>query len=223
MRIWDINPGYLNRQSLLGEHRELHGIVSIITNNKKGYSAHPETLRWTGYVWALKKRHDLLASEMSLRGYKDKSPVNIISKKKLWPDIYIDKPFQQFKILESKYKNREQGRIPLPLNVEQLWNQHKYSALARGVNLCNKLDKYDFSGLSDLLIKCLRIPPAHEELTIVIQQMWRHVSPFPCPLKKGKISWSLSRIFKEIQKKALENKDSFLVSSTVLSDLDIFI
>jgi len=23
MRVWDINPGYLNRQSLLGEHREL--------------------------------------------------------------------------------------------------------------------------------------------------------------------------------------------------------
>jgi len=34
MRIWDIHPGYLNRQSLLGEHRELHGIFSIITNKK---------------------------------------------------------------------------------------------------------------------------------------------------------------------------------------------
>ena len=30
----DINPGYLNRQSLLGEHRELHGIVSKIDYNK---------------------------------------------------------------------------------------------------------------------------------------------------------------------------------------------
>jgi len=26
MRIWDIDPGFLNAQSLLGEHRELHGI-----------------------------------------------------------------------------------------------------------------------------------------------------------------------------------------------------
>ena len=34
MRIWDVNPGYLNRQSLLGEHRELHAIFSIIKNNK---------------------------------------------------------------------------------------------------------------------------------------------------------------------------------------------
>ena len=65
MRIWDVNPGYLNRQSLLGEHRELHGIVSIIRNNKKGYAKHPETLRWVGYGWALKQRHKLLASEIT--------------------------------------------------------------------------------------------------------------------------------------------------------------
>lgn len=61
MRIWDINPGYLNRQSLLGEHRELHGVVSIIVNNKKGYSRHPETIRWVGFGWSLWMRHQLLA------------------------------------------------------------------------------------------------------------------------------------------------------------------
>lgn len=75
MRIWDLHPGYLNRQSLLGEHRELHGMVSIIVNNKKGYSRHPETLRWMDFGWALNKRHQFLAAEMALRGYNDKSPV----------------------------------------------------------------------------------------------------------------------------------------------------
>ena len=68
MRIWDLNPGYLNRQSLLGEHRELHGIVSILVNKKKGYAKHPETLRWVKHGWALTMRHNLLAAEMSLRG-----------------------------------------------------------------------------------------------------------------------------------------------------------
>ena len=38
MRVWDLAAGYLNRQSLLGEHRELHGIYSIITENKAGYA-----------------------------------------------------------------------------------------------------------------------------------------------------------------------------------------
>ena len=66
VRIWDLHPGYLNRQSLLGEHRELHGLVNVLTQNKKGYSRHPETLRWVGFGWALKQRHALLAAEMAL-------------------------------------------------------------------------------------------------------------------------------------------------------------
>jgi len=116
MRIWDINPGYLNRQSLLGEHRELHGIISIIVNRKKGYSRHPETLRWLGYGWALKIRHQLLAAEMSVRNFTDKSPVLTRTNKGMWPKNYIDEPGQQFKILEAKYQGKEKGRIPLPKN-----------------------------------------------------------------------------------------------------------
>ncbi len=61
MRIWDIDPGYLNRQSLLGEHRELHALVSIVVNGKQGYSQHPETIRWLKYGWALKYRHKQLS------------------------------------------------------------------------------------------------------------------------------------------------------------------
>ena len=107
MRIWDINPGYLNRQSLLGEHRELHGIVSIIVNGKKGYSKHPETLRWVGYGWALKMRHELLAAEMSLRGFNEKTPVLTTSNEGIfnegvWPEEYIDAPREQFTLLAAK-------------------------------------------------------------------------------------------------------------------------
>ena len=102
MRVWDVNPGYLNRQSLLGEHRELHGIVSIIANNKKGYSKHPETLRWVGHGWALKQRHKLLVAEMNLRGYVDKSPVLLRSNKNEWPEVFIDSPATQLSILRKK-------------------------------------------------------------------------------------------------------------------------
>ena len=48
MRIWDILPDKLYRQHLLGEHRELHAIWSILTKNKKGYSNHPENVRLGG-------------------------------------------------------------------------------------------------------------------------------------------------------------------------------
>jgi hypothetical protein len=73
MRIWDIEHRKLCRNHLLGEHRELHAIWSILTNNKKGYSRHPETLRWQGKLKALYLRHGLLVKELKRRGYRHKS------------------------------------------------------------------------------------------------------------------------------------------------------
>ena len=73
MRIWDIEPSRLCRNHLLGEHRELHAIWSILTKNKKGYSRHPETLRWKGKLKALYLRHALLVRELEKRAYRHKS------------------------------------------------------------------------------------------------------------------------------------------------------
>ena len=184
MRIWDINPGYLNRQSLLGEHRELHGIVSIIVNGKKGYSSHPETIRWTGYGWALRMRHRLLAAEMSLRGYTDKTPVLTRARKGMWPEVYIDEPVQQFKILQAKYKNNEQGRISLPENAQQLWSHHKYSVLARDANIYARIGRdvstmkpgHDFSMLAKTLTELLRDPPSAGGIRNALQHMWGYVA-----------------------------------------------
>jgi hypothetical protein len=69
MRIWDIRPEYLCREHLLGEHRELHAIWSVIINNKKGYRHHPEVMRWRGRLPALFIRHGKLVAEMLNRGY----------------------------------------------------------------------------------------------------------------------------------------------------------
>ena len=76
MRIWDIAPHKLCRQHLLGEHRELHAIWSILTRNKKGYCRHPETLRWKGRLKALYLRHQRLAAQMRKRGYRHLSPLD---------------------------------------------------------------------------------------------------------------------------------------------------
>lgn len=75
MRIWDLPPNILCRKHLLGEHRELHAIYSILLHNKKGYSNHPETLRWVGKLPALKLRHEELVREMINRGYEHASPL----------------------------------------------------------------------------------------------------------------------------------------------------
>lgn len=70
MRIWDISPRLLCRAHLLGEHRELHALWSILVNDKKGYRRHPETKRWEGKLAALYKRHQLLVKEMKRRNFR---------------------------------------------------------------------------------------------------------------------------------------------------------
>ena len=77
MRIWDIPPEKLCRDHLLGEHRELHAIWSILINNKKGYANHPETLRWKGKLNALYLRHEKLVQEIIHREYRHYSPFEI--------------------------------------------------------------------------------------------------------------------------------------------------
>jgi len=76
MRVWDISPGRLCRNHLLGEHRELHAIWSILTKGKNGYSRHPETLRWRGKLRALFRRHEKLVREMAKRGYLHRSALD---------------------------------------------------------------------------------------------------------------------------------------------------
>jgi pyrimidine dimer DNA glycosylase len=70
MRVWDIPVRDLCDRHLLGEHAELHAVWNIITGGKKGYSAHPETLRWQGRLRALYSRHEEEAGEMKKRGFR---------------------------------------------------------------------------------------------------------------------------------------------------------
>lgn len=76
MRIWDVSPEKLCRKHLLGEHRELHALWIVLTEGRKGYSKHPETLRWVGKLAALYQRHEDLVIEMERRGYNHKSPLD---------------------------------------------------------------------------------------------------------------------------------------------------
>ena len=103
MRIWDISPKRLCRNHLLGEHRELHAIWSVLTNGKKGYARHPETLRWKGKLKALYGRHEALVVEMSHRGYRHHSP---LTKKQATGSarqtVYVDQPRKQIVILRNK-------------------------------------------------------------------------------------------------------------------------
>ena len=103
MRIWDIPQEKLCKQHLLGEHRELHAIWSVLTKNKKGYSKHPETLRWKGKLKALYLKHEEIVKEMKKRRYNHFSPLD----KKLScgdenQNELIDSTEEQIRILKEK-------------------------------------------------------------------------------------------------------------------------
>lgn len=226
MRIWDIDPGYLNRQSLLGEHRELHGMVSIIVNRKQGYANHPETRRWAGYGWALKQRHDMLVAEMTLRGYTHHTPVRTRRHHATWPTGFIDCPARQFEILRRKYIDKDPGRIPLPKNAQQLWAQHKYSVMARDQNLYRRLGRQvagmrarrDFAELVNILLVSLRTRPDEGGIRNALQHMWGHVGT-DADKHAGIGKWNLSRLLKETRARAFRQKEIYLIHSTALGEL----
>jgi Pyrimidine dimer DNA glycosylase len=95
MRIWDIALRRLCRAHLLGEHRELHAIWTVLTQGKTGYSRHPETLRWKGKLRALFLRHEAQVLEMRRRGYQHHSPLDRrLSTGRATQDVWIDSPRQ---------------------------------------------------------------------------------------------------------------------------------
>lgn len=103
MRIWDLPPEVLCRKHLLGEHRELHAIWTIITKGKKGYTNHPETKRWVGRLRALYLRHEALVSEMERRGYHHNSPLEEeLACGAEIQDVFVDDPDKQVEILKQK-------------------------------------------------------------------------------------------------------------------------
>ncbi len=231
MRIWDLNPGYLNRQSLLGEHRELHGIASIIANGKKGYSKHPETLRWVGYEWALYIRHAQLAAEMALRGFNEKSPLPYQISDDSWPNLYIDEPADQFSILAEKYKEKEQGRIPLTRSAQELWAHHKYSVMARDIKLYKRIGRElaspcgeeCFSKLATTLTECIRKRPSIKGIKNALQHMWGYVSDYSSIPGAELENLDLLDFLIEIQELTKREGVLYLSESTALGELMVWI
>jgi len=222
MRIWDIDPGFLNDKSLLGEHRELHGIVSIHVNGKKGYARHPETIRWKFALTGLWFRHELLVREMGLRGFNHHSPLDPLGQEIAWPDIFIDPPHAQFLLLEEKYRDKSQGRIPLPKNMLELWACHKYSVMARDPECYRSMGprvasgQISFEDLSLKLAILLRTRPRSGRLVNALEHMWGYVSD---KSHVHRIGLGPGLLFREIQTLAIGQKVEYLCRSTALGEL----
>jgi hypothetical protein len=77
-----------------------------LTHGKKGYSRHPETLRWTGKLKALYSRHEEELLEMKRRDYKHNSPLNArLALGKSRQTKFVNSLGEQAKILRNKKCN----------------------------------------------------------------------------------------------------------------------
>ena len=83
--------------------KSLSGII-------KGWSHHPETLRWKGHTKALKIRHDEVADEMILRGMNHNSPIpeNYIIKTD--SEEFTDKFIEPLNIMYQKLNKKLEYR-----------------------------------------------------------------------------------------------------------------
>jgi hypothetical protein len=103
VRIWDLPPSILCRAHLLGEHRELHAIWTVLVERKSGYANHPETIRWRGKLAALYQRHEALVAEMTRRGYRHASPLDPAQATgSAVQDEFVDSPERQRELLRAK-------------------------------------------------------------------------------------------------------------------------
>jgi len=104
MRVWDLPPEMLCRNHLLGEHSELHGIWTILTQGRQGgYANHPEVLRWKGKLRALFLKHEEIVDEMARRGYRHNSPLDAeLATGADQQDTLVDSYEDQVKILRRK-------------------------------------------------------------------------------------------------------------------------
>lgn len=229
--MWDLAAGYLSRQSLLGEHRELHGLRSIIVHGKTGYSRHAETVRWVGCLSGLAWRHEALVAEMILRGYRHRSPVGEATTRPAWPKTYVTPPERQFDLLRMKYGDRTAGRIPLPRNAQELWAHHKYSVMARDPELCRSIGRRvsrmgpraGIPSLAGELTVILRRAPSRGRLINALEHMWGYVSRAATQEERRVAEGGMTGLLAMTQALALRLEVPYLRLSTALSELAVFV
>jgi hypothetical protein len=230
LRIWDVQPGYLNRQSLLGEHRELHGLYSILAEGKTGYARHPETLRWVGCLSGLAMRHAALAAEMRLRNYSDRTPIRR-RRAPRWPSLFIDPPGAQYALLGAKYAQREPGRIPLPKTSQELWAHHKYSVMARdpaayrdiGQRVARMRRGTSVLPLAGELVALLRETPPRARLVNALEHMWGYVAKAATADDRTVARRSAAGLLAKTRELAFRTAAPYLITSTALGELAIFL
>jgi len=224
--ILDIHPGYLGSQELIKEVELLHCLLGGAPFSKGGKAGSNCQRMWAQHKRGAYVRYLWLLAELKFRSVKPEFPEPSfleIGQQPTWPES-VNSPAQQFSFLEKD------ARIPLPKNHQQLWAQHKYSILARDVNLYRELGPKvaamktgtDFSMLANQLTLALRIQPEPGGMRNALQHMWGYVSE-GINSQSGISGWDLKKLNQEIQTRVASIGEMYLLHSTALTELETWL
>src|SRR5690606_18357046 len=122
------------------------------------------------------------------------------------------------------------GRIPLPVNAHELWAHHKYSVLARdpqeyrriGRAVANMGGNADFSSLAAELVDILRLVPATGRVVNALDHMWGYVASYASEEERRLSRRSPAQLLEAIAALVNRIQEPYLVRSTALSELAVF-
>lgn len=216
--VYDIDPGFLDDGRLAAQMRLLVGLVTTASQ------PNPEhfPLSWSGHEDALALRLNHLIAEMRLRGLATPEPVALSGESILWPALDRERLQAQ----REEIAAGPPGRIRLPRNDHELWASYKYAVLARnqrsysrfGQRVAARTLPYDALWLS--LIGASQVPPREGGLRNALQHMWGYVSRYS---SLDPQAGSLAQLLREVQALAAAHQVSYLLNSTALGELAVWI
>ncbi|AFU98567.1 hypothetical protein [Simiduia agarivorans] len=223
MLVWDLSPGYLNNEEL---RQQLAHIAALLA--ARGQSDDPEvSRRWGRCLNALRCLEAWMQAEWDLRGLgpleqgqrTHLAPLNLV-----WPSL--PDVVTRFQHLGSE---RDSGRIALPRTIQGLWSHYKYSVAARSMEAYRAISvkvtagrgNDAFAQVAQDILLVMRQRPELEPLRDALLQMWGYVSAegqLP-----GRTYQNLPALFQEIQRRAQKQQNAYLLNSTALSELSVWL
>jgi uncharacterized protein YbgA (DUF1722 family) len=144
--------------------------------------------------------------------------------------VFVTEPADQITLLRDKYIGKETGRIPLPRSAQELWAHHKYSVMARSPEAYRTIGRAvaharrpaELSILATELVWILRDTPSHGRLINAVEHMWGHVRDRATSDDLAAARAGAHQLLARTQRLALRFQNTFLLSSTALSELAVF-
>lgn len=221
--FFDVDAGLLDDELLAEQMRLLLGLVS--QDRSAGINGRMPVL-WQGHEDALALRLNQLMAEMVLRGKAVPGYVAITSESLLWPALDPRSLVAQLGAIRDRAGDGKPGRIRVPRNEHELWATYKYSVLARNTRAYQTFGQRVASRSVPMemlwasMISATRVAPSPGGIRNALQHMWGYVSGQATVHPQTD---DLAGLADHIQTLAGEHQVSYLLNSTALSELRVWL